>query len=183
MIRWFARAEGIERSLQFESPRRGESWPFFLSCNARVYVCTLLWLQKVGLRSLGSSSFGDDILDTSVVVGALSLLGVDGQDVGSVSARVLDALVSSSLGGLLGLHHLINLRGLLSDLFLRETNIKKSIKQLILFIFPSAWQNSISFHLDSLDIHSFIIPMIHSFIILLTRLPLFLMSFALSFPP
>lgn len=62
--------------------------------------------------SLGSISF----LNTSVVVGALSLLGVDGQDVRSVASRVLDALVSSSLGGLLGLDLLVDLGGLLSDL-------------------------------------------------------------------
>ena len=34
----------------------------------------------------------------------------------SVSSRVLDSLVSSALRGLLGLHELVNLGGLFSDL-------------------------------------------------------------------
>ena len=76
---------------------------------------------KFGFSSFSSNCSGgslNGVLLTSVGVGTLSLLGVNSENVRCVSSGVLDSLVSSALRGLLGFNELVNLRGLLSDLFL-----------------------------------------------------------------
>jgi len=67
-----------------------------------------------------SSRSLNDVLLTSVGIGTLSLLGVNSENVRSVSSRVLDSLVSSALRGLLGFNELVNLRGLFSDLIIKN---------------------------------------------------------------
>jgi len=87
--------------------------------------CSYALLIKIIKQSLfcsfssdGSRGCLDNVLLSGVGVGALSLLGVNSENVRSVSSGVLDSLVSSALRGLLGFNELVNLRGLLSDLFL-----------------------------------------------------------------
>ena len=88
-------------------------------------LCYILWKTCYFVCSFsGNGSRGglDNVLLSGVGVGALSLLGVNSENVRSVSSGVLDSLVSSALRGLLGFNELVNLRGLLSDLFLVEKN-------------------------------------------------------------
>ena len=106
------------------------------SCHNKIQICryklcffaTFLSEQIDTKNIFGFSSFSsncssrslNDVLLTSVGIGTLSLLGVNSENVRSVSSRVLDSLVSSALRGLLGFNELVNLRGLFSDLIIKN---------------------------------------------------------------